>query len=104
MCRLISLSRILLVSLSLLLISACADDNEHFCARYNYLYEQLSTEQDLPTYGEMKQTLLAEIAKDGNEQSKMMLFVLEDFHIALKPGGEDAYDTCMRLQRWQAYH
>lgn len=95
--------RLLLISLLVSILSACGDANEHFCARYNYLYDQLASESDLPSFAEMKQSLLAKIAKDDNDQAKMMLFVLEDFHIALKPHGEEAYDTCMRLKRWHGY-
>lgn len=93
----------LLIALFVLLLSACADDNEHFCARYDYLYEQLLSEDDLPSYAEMKQSLQHKIAKNGNDQAKMMLFVLEDFYLQLKPDGEQAFDTCMRLKRWQGY-
>lgn len=95
--------RTISISLLIALLSACTDDNEHFCARYDYLYEQLVSEPDLPSYAEMKLSLQQEIAQKSNDQSKIMLFVLEDFYIGLKPEGEEAFDTCMRLKRWQSY-
>ena len=95
--------RIISISLLATLLTACTDDNEHFCARYDYLYEQLVSESDLPSYAEMKLSLQHEIDQKSNDQSKIMLFVLEDFYIDLKPEGEEAFDTCMRLKRWQAY-
>ena len=95
--------RLLLISLFMALLSACGDANEHFCARYNYLYDQLTSESDLTSFTEMKQSLLEKIANDDSDKAKMMLFVLEDFHIAIKSEGEEAFDTCMRLKRWQSY-
>ena len=90
------------VLLSLLL--SCESDNSHFCARYQYVYGQL-LEKDLPPYGEMKYQLLEKIAKskNGDQQSKFMLFVLEDWYSEFKPQGEPAKDFCMRIKRWQYY-
>jgi len=88
----------------LLLLLSCESDNEHFCARYQYVYGQL-LEEDLPPYGEMKQQLLEKIAKSkaGDQQSSFMLFVLEDWYSEFKPSGEDAKAFCLRIKRWQHY-
>jgi len=86
------------------LLLSCQSDNEHFCARYQYVYEQL-LEEDLPPYGEMKQQLLEKIArsKGDGQQSKFMLFVLEDWYSEFKPQGEDPRAFCLRIKRWQHY-
>jgi hypothetical protein len=91
-----------LVLLSLLL--SCESDNEHFCARYHYVYDQL-LQEDLPPYGEMKQQLLEKIArsKSGDQQSTFMLFVLEDWYLEFKPQGEPSKAFCLRIKRWQHY-
>jgi hypothetical protein len=86
----------------LVLLSSCTDDNEHFCAKYSYLYEQLD-EPGLPSYGEMKEKLVDEITRKNSDHSKMMLFVLEDHHLGLKQGHETAQEYCLRMQRWQFY-
>ena len=86
-------------------LAGCADENEHFCARYEYLYTQLETGKDLPSYSEMKQALLADMADPGKktDQAKFMLFVLEDYHSEFKPYGESARDFCLRIKRWEQY-
>jgi hypothetical protein len=93
-----------IVGLLLICTLACTPENEHFCARYQYVYQQL-LEDGLPSYGEMKQQLMAELNKPDKDkdQSRFMLFVLEDWHAELKPEQEPARDFCMRLQRWKAY-
>ncbi|WP_101757481.1 hypothetical protein [Oceanicoccus sp. KOV_DT_Chl] len=89
----------------MLLLVACESDNEHFCARYQYVYQQLVDEPDLPTYTEMKQKLLADLsaAKQDDDQAKFMLFILEDWHSEMKPQHEDGREFCMRVKRWQYY-
>lgn len=96
---------IIIKILLLMLLSACADDNEHFCARYAYLYQELETEPNLPSYGEMKQALLADInnPKKDSDKPRFMLFVLEDHFSEMKPAGEDAQAFCMRMKRWEYY-
>ena len=86
------------------LLSACEPDNEHFCARYQYVYDQL-LEDGLPSYGEMKQQLLADIdnPKKEQEQARFMLFVLEDWYLGAKSDTESSKDFCMRLSRWERY-
>jgi hypothetical protein len=85
-------------------MTACESDDEHFCARYQYVYNQL-LEDELPTYGEMKQQLMANLIdpKKDKDQAKFMLFVLEDWHSEIKPEGELTQDFCMRVKRWQYY-
>lgn len=82
----------------------CESDNEHFCARYQYLYEQLLRD-DVPSYTEMYEQLQANLAdpKKKKDQAEFMLFVLEDWRSGIIPEGEAARDFCMRVQRWQAY-
>lgn len=97
-------SRYSIVGLLLISTLACTPDNEHFCARYQYVYQQLQ-EDGLPSYSEMKQQLKADLNKPGKDkdQSRFMLFVLQDWYAEFKPEGESARDFCMRMQRWQAY-
>ena len=86
------------------ILVACESDNEHFCARYQYVYDQL-LDEDIPTYGEMKQQLLLNLndIKKDKQQAKFMLFVLEDWYSELKPEGESSNAFCMRIKRWQYY-
>ncbi|MEE8058915.1 MAG: hypothetical protein V3T17_13935 [Pseudomonadales bacterium] len=92
-----------LLSLPILLL-ACESDNEHFCARYQYVYEQLLVD-DVPPYDEMKLTLVDNLSnpKKDKGQAKFMLFVLEDWYSGFKPEHEPAQDFCMRIKRWQHY-
>lgn len=87
-----------------LIASACESENEHFCARYQYVYDQLQAE-DLPNYSEMKERLLADMddSKKKREQAKFMLFVLEDWRSGLRQEQESSRDLCMRIKRWQHY-
>ena len=98
-----TITKYLLLAASLLLV-ACESDNEHFCARYQYVYNQL-LEDDLPSYGEMKSQLMENLAnpKKDKEQARFMLFVLEDWYSEIKPEGEDSRAFCLRIQRWQGY-
>lgn len=92
------------LGIAVVLMAACETDNEHFCARYQYVYDQL-LEDGLPSYGEMKQQLLADIdnPKKEQEQAKFMLFVLEDWYSGAKPEGEPSKDFCMRFSHWERY-
>ncbi|ARN72755.1 hypothetical protein [Oceanicoccus sagamiensis] len=93
-----------LLLMAVILLAACESDNEHFCARYQYVYNQL-LEDDLPSYGEMKSQLMENLnnPKKDKEQAKFMLFVLEDWYSEMKTPEEDTREFCMRIQRWQAY-
>ncbi len=88
----------------LLLMVGCESDNEHFCARYQYVYDQL-LEDDIPPYGEMKEQLMANLVdpKKDEQQAKFMLFVLEDWYSEFKPEHESSQDFCLRIKRWQQY-
>lgn len=92
---------IALTLIAVALLGACQSDNEHFCTRYQYLYQQLDDEQLLP-YGELKAVLLKDIAKsaDQDKRAKMMLMALEDHYAQLVQANESAKDYCMRTQRW----
>jgi uncharacterized lipoprotein NlpE involved in copper resistance len=85
-------------------LSGCASDNEHFCMRYEYLYEQLS-DPDVPPYDEIRLQLLMDLndPKKDHNHAKMMLFVLEEYQLGIKPEDEPAQAYCVRRQRWQAY-
>jgi len=90
----------------ILFVSACeVDENEHFCARYSMLFDELETEVDLPSYDEMKEQLTLTLINPDKDpdQAKFMLFVLDDFHFEIKPKAETARDFCMRINRWEAY-
>ena len=93
-----------MTGLVVILLSGCESDNEHFCARYQYVYNQLLVD-NLPSYSEMKQSLQAVLAdpKKDHDQARFMLFVLEDWHAEIKPEAESARDFCLRINRWQAY-
>ncbi len=97
--------RPLVALMTLIGLTACESDNEHFCARYQYVYSQLLDESALPSYAEMRERLLQDM-KDPDqkiEQAQFMLFVLEDWHNGIKPEGEEPRAFCMRLKRWEAY-
>lgn len=97
------LAKTTIIALAVLLVG-CESDNEHFCARYEYVYDQL-LEDGVPSYGEIKQQLQTTLAdpKKDHDQARFMLFVLEDWYSEIKPVDEPARSFCMRLQRWQAY-
>jgi hypothetical protein len=99
----IFLRGLLLLVLAGLLV-ACESDNEHFCARYHYVYDQL-LEEGMPAYGEMKQQLIENLGSPDKDhgQAKFMLFVLEDWYSGLRPEHEPSRQFCMRVKRWQAY-
>lgn len=94
----------MLVLLVMALLLGCESDNEHFCARYQYVYNQLLVD-NLPTYSEMKQSLQDNLAnpKKDKDQARFMLFVLEDWYSGMKPEAEPARDFCLRMKRWQGY-
>ncbi len=85
------------------LLSACESDNEHFCARYQYVYKQL-LEPGLPPVSEMRAELQRKLVKaSDDDHARFMLFVLNDYDRQLKPDGEDVRDFCLRRQVWQRY-
>lgn len=87
-----------------LVVAACTDENEHFCARYQYVYDQL-LEPGNPSYGEMKQQLQENLSnpKKESQQARFMLFVLADWRSELVPAHESSGDFCQRIKRWQSY-
>lgn len=93
-----------LLLMAVLLLAACESDNEHFCARYHYVYNQL-LEDDIPSYGEMKSQLMERLInpQTDKQQARFMLFVLEDWYSEIKPMREDPREFCIRIKRWQAY-
>ncbi len=96
--------RFLLTLIIVLSLVACESDNEHFCARYQYVYDQL-LEEGNPSYLEMKQQLQenSRNPKKNTQQAKFMLFVLEDWNLELKSEGEGSREFCMRSKRWLQY-
>lgn len=99
-----SKKRFLLAVVTLALV-ACESDNEHFCARYQYVFKQLLEQEDLPSYAEMRAQLLRDMKdpKKKKEQAQFMLFVLDDWNNGLLPEGQEPREMCMQLQRWTAY-
>ena len=94
----------IIIAVIAIMLSACTSDNEHFCARYEYVYKQLD-DPELPSYDEMKQALQLEInqrPKDSDQQ-RFMLFVLEEYHLEIKPGHKSPQAFCMDTKRWQYY-
>lgn len=92
--------------LAALALVGCESDNEHFCARYHYVFSQLLEQgAELPPYAEMRAQLLKDMKnpKKKKEQAEFMLFVLEDWNYGLLPEGEEPRAFCMRTQRWSAY-
>ena len=87
------------------LLVACESDNEHFCARYDYVYSQLLDDDELPSYGEMRAQLVLDMSdpKKDKQQAKFMLFVLDDWQSELVQPGETPRESCMRIERWQQY-
>ena len=90
--------------LALLLLVGCESKNEHFCARYQYVYDQL-LEDDLPDYDDMRAALYETLdnPKKNSDQAKFMLFVLEDWRSEIKPQHESSHAFCLRIKRWQRY-
>ncbi len=93
---------VLLVAIVSLLVS-CTSDNEHFCARYEYVYNQL-LDPELPAISELRQRLEQDISqKKMVEKNQFMLFVLNEFELGIKPDYESAQEYCMRRKRWESY-
>lgn len=86
------------------LISGCADENEHFCAKYSYFYKELTAPGILPIH-ELKAQLEQEKRKQGadSDRANMALFVLADIERDMKPDGEAPQAYCMRRKRWERY-
>lgn len=98
--------KLIALLISTLLVAACESDNEHFCARYNYVFSQLlEDQQQLPSYIEMRQQLEQDLRnpKKKKEQVQFMLFILEEWQMGILPKGESPQDFCLRTQRWKAY-
>jgi hypothetical protein len=96
--------KLLLLLPLLSVVLACTSDNEHFCMRYEYVYEQLE-DPNAPPLAEIWEQLemdLKDPDKDHNH-TKMMIFVVKEFETGLKPEDESSQDYCMRRERWQAY-
>lgn len=87
-----------------LLMAACADENEHFCAKYSYFYKELTAPGILPI-SELRAQLEREQNKQGadSERATMALFVLADIDRGIKPANESAQAYCMRRKRWERY-
>lgn len=94
-----------LLAITILAMVGCESDNEHFCARYQYLFRQLLDQKDLPSYAEMRAQLLRDMKNPNKktEQAQFMLFVLEDWNNGLLAEGQQPRELCMQLQRWTAY-
>lgn len=84
-----------------LILLGCTPDNEHFCAKYSYYYDQLS-QPDIMPLAVIRQQLEADIEKHDRERDKLMLLVLDDkANHLVGISGEAPAQTCMRLKRWQ---
>lgn len=84
---------------------SCADNNQHFCARYQYVYSQLD-DPDLPSYETLKFQLIKKIAEDqaASDHEQFMLFVLEDYQLGIKSDDQNSKNYCLENKRWQYYH
>lgn len=98
--KVIRMWKIVWLSLSTLLVVSCTPDNEHFCAKYSYYYDELSQPGILPL-ADIKQQLESAIKKSGSEKDKLMLLVLEDKEKGLIRHNEAAIEYCMRAERWK---
>lgn len=84
-----------------LILVGCAQDNEHFCAKYSFFYDQLS-EPDILPLPMIRQQLEGDIEQHGRERDKLMLLVLDDkVNGLVGTGSESPTQSCMRLKRWQ---
>lgn len=88
--------------ISLAAVAGCSSDNEHFCTRYQYLYQQLG-DATLPPYAQLRAALHNEIQSEGgsDKRSEMMLLALDDYYYEVVPYGESPKEYCMRVKRWQ---
>lgn len=95
------------LSLVIIIISlvSCADENQHFCARYQYVYSQLD-DPELPSYETLKFQLIKKIAEDkaGSDHEQFMLFVLEDYQLGIKNSNQSSKSYCLDNKRWLHYH
>jgi hypothetical protein len=98
-----SLGRIPLI-LSGLILVGCESENEHFCAKYQYFYRELTAPGILPIR-DLREQLEKDLAKSpDSDPTKMALFVLNDIEADVKPEAEEPREYCMRRQRWTRYY
>lgn len=91
--------RILLLFLMSALLVACTPDNEHFCQKYSYFYDELSEPGILP-YRDIKQQLEKDIKESNKDRDRLMLMVLEDKNNDVFGYKESAAEYCLRAKRW----
>ncbi|BFM16444.1 hypothetical protein R50073_26270 [Maricurvus nonylphenolicus] len=86
-----------------LMLVGCESENEHFCAKYQYYYRELTAPGILPIR-DLREQLEKDLAKSpDSDPTKMALFVLNDIEADIKPEAEEPRDYCMRRQRWTRY-
>jgi hypothetical protein len=94
--------KILFLLIGSIALTACTPDNEHFCAKYSYYFDELSAPGILP-YKDIKQQLEKEIKKSNRDKDRLMLMVLEDKHNDVFGYGESAAQYCMQSERWKKF-
>lgn len=86
-----------------LVLLGCESENEHFCAKYQYFYRELTAPGILPLR-DLREQLEKDFAKSpDSDRTKMALFVLDDIEADIKPKAEEPREYCMRRQRWTRY-
>jgi hypothetical protein len=88
----------------IVLLQACASDNDHFCAKYSYYHDELTKPGILP-YRDIREQLRRELEDENRDpdKSRIALFVLNDIESEVIPEGEDPQQYCLRRNLWQRY-
>lgn len=95
--------KILAALIIVLILIGCESDNDHFCAKYSYYYTELTQPDILPLF-EIRKQLTAELEKKPSDKTRMMLFVLNEIEVEVKPDSETAQAYCQRRARWNAFN
>lgn len=96
--------RLALSALMALALAGCADPNEHFCAKYQFFYDELTRPDVMPLI------LIREQLEDDLNNPKadfekvtMALFVLTDIEDKRMRHNETPTEFCFRTERWSLY-
>ena len=84
------------------IVVGCTPENEHFCAKYSYFYDELSEPGLLP-YRDIKQQLEKDIKESNKDRDRLMLMVLEDKKSDVFGYKESASEYCLRAGRWKNF-
>lgn len=96
--------RLPLIALMAVVLTGCADPNEHFCAKYQFFHDELTGPEVMPLI-QIREQLQDDLnnPKADFERITMALFVLDDIEQKRIRHNETPTEFCFRTQRWSLY-